>query len=584
MKKHYLIALLIGVLHGCATYQTKYADSYSGTTGQFQKEVEHTFYLIGDAGKSPMGELNPTLKKFKKELESTQPNSTAIFLGDNIYPAGFVDKDDDPEAYRQSKHYLDAQLATLEDFKGRPLFIPGNHDWYSDGLKGLKREEEYVEDVLDDNEAFQPENGCPIEDIEISDKVMVIAIDTEWYLVNWDKHPTINDECEIKSRERFFEELESLIKKNRDKTVIIAMHHPLLSYGVHGGQFSFKQGLYPSGGKVPMPFLGAAINLLRKTSGASAEDLSNQLYNELKKRILTLSQYSDKIIFASGHEHTLQYIEEFGKPQIVSGSGTKTGATRLLNGSKFSTGMNGYAVLTVYKDGSSDVVFHGTETDTVLYHTPVLPPDRPTKKIEMDDDFPAYQMASVYAQEDIEKSKFHKWLWGERYRKYYGTQIKAPTVRLDTLFGGLTVVRKGGGNQSNSLRLADKQGREYVMRDLRKSAERYLQAIAFQEQYIIGEFQDTYTQELLLDLYTGAHPYAPFTIGKLSEALGMFHTNPKLYYVPKQSVLGDYNKDFGNSLYMIEEHVSDDHDNLKSFGYTKKNRKHLRPDGQAPGR
>ncbi|MBO6533927.1 MAG: metallophosphoesterase, partial [Muricauda sp.] len=570
MKKHYLIALLIGVLHGCATYQTKYADSYSGTTGQFQKEVEHTFYLIGDAGKSPMGELNPTLKKFKKELESTQPNSTAIFLGDNIYPAGFVDKDDDPEAYRQSKHYLDAQLATLEDFKGRPLFIPGNHDWYSDGLKGLKREEEYVEDVLDDNEAFQPENGCPIEDIEISDKVMVIAIDTEWYLVNWDKHPTINDECEIKSRERFFEELESLIKKNRDKTVIIAMHHPLLSYGVHGGQFSFKQGLYPSGGKVPMPFLGAAINLLRKTSGASAEDLSNQLYNELKKRILTLSQYSDKIIFASGHEHTLQYIEEFGKPQIVSGSGTKTGATRLLNGSKFSTGMNGYAVLTVYKDGSSDVVFHGTETDTVLYHTPVLPPDRPTKKIEMDDDFPAYQMASVYAQEDIEKSKFHKWLWGERYRKYYGTQIKAPTVRLDTLFGGLTVVRKGGGNQSNSLRLADKQGREYVMRDLRKSAERYLQAIAFQEQYIIGEFQDTYTQELLLDLYTGAHPYAPFTIGKLSEALGMFHTNPKLYYVPKQSVLGDYNKDFGNSLYMIEEHVSDDHDNLKSFGYTKK--------------
>ena len=570
MKKHYLLALLIGVLHGCATYQTKYADSYPGTTGQFQKEVEHTFYLIGDAGKSPMGELNPTLKKFKKELEGAQPNSTAIFLGDNIYPAGFVDKDDDPEAYRQSKHYLDAQLATLEDFKGRPLFIPGNHDWYSDGLKGLKREEEYVEDVLDDNEAFQPENGCPIEDIEISDKVMVIAIDTEWYLVNWDKHPTMNDECEIKSRGRFFEELESLIKKNRDKTVIIAMHHPLLSYGVHGGQFSFKQGLYPSGGKVPMPFLGAAINLLRKTSGASAEDLSNQLYNELKKRILTLSQYSDKIIFASGHEHTLQYIEEFGKPQIVSGSGAKTGATRLLNGSKFSSGMSGYAVLTVYKDGSSDVVFHGTETDTVLYNTPVLPPDRPTKKIEMDDDFPAYQMASVYAQEDIEKSKFHKWLWGERYRKYYGTQIKAPTVRLDTLFGGLTVVRKGGGNQSNSLRLADKQGREYVMRDLRKSAERYLQAIAFQEQYIIGEFQDTYTQELLLDLYTGAHPYAPFTIGKLSDALGMFHTNPKLYYVPKQSVLGDYNKEFGNSLYMIEEHVSDDHDNLKSFGYTKK--------------
>ncbi|WP_127139666.1 metallophosphoesterase [Flagellimonas marinaquae] len=570
MKKHYLLALLIGVLHGCATYQTKYAQPFSVDVADAKKDVEHTFYLIGDAGKSPMGQLNPTLKRFKRELENAKPNSTAIFLGDNIYPAGFVDKDDDPEGYQQSKHYLDAQLATLENFKGKPIFIPGNHDWYSNGLKGLKREEEYVEDVLDDNEAFQPENGCPIEDIEISDNVMVIAIDTEWYLVNWDKHPTMNDECEIKDRGRFFEELESLIKKNRQKTVIIALHHPLLSYGVHGGQFSFKQGLYPNGGKVPMPFLGAAINLLRKTSGASAEDLSNQLYNELKKRILTLSQYSDKIIFASGHEHTLQYIEEFGKPQIVSGSGAKTGETRLLNGSKFSSGMNGYAVLTVYKDGSSEVVFRGTEADTVLFRTPVLSPDRSTKKIKMDDDFPAYQMASVYSPEEIEKSGFHKWLWGERYRKYYGTQVKAPTVRLDTLFGGLTVVRKGGGNQSNSLRLADKEGREYVMRGLRKSAERYLQAIAFQEQYIIGQFQDTYTQELLLDLYTGAHPYAPFTIGKLSEALGMFHTNPKLFYVPKQSVLGDYNKEFGDGLYMIEEHVSDDHDNLKSFGFTKK--------------
>ena len=570
MKKHYLLALLIGVLHGCATYQTKYAQPFSVDVADAKKDVEHTFYLIGDAGKSPMGELNPTLKRFKRELENAKPNSTAIFLGDNIYPAGFVDKDDDPEGYQQSKHYLDAQLATLENFKGKPIFIPGNHDWYSNGLKGLKREEDYVEDVLDDNEAFQPENGCPIEDIEISDNVMVIAIDTEWYLVNWDKHPTMNDECEIKDRGRFFEELESLIKKNRQKTVIIALHHPLLSYGVHGGQFSFKQGIYPNGGKVPMPFLGGAINLLRKTSGASAEDLSNQLYNVLKKRILTLSQYSDKIIFASGHEHTLQYIEEFGKPQIVSGSGAKTGANRLLNGSKFSSGMNGYAILTVYKDGSSDVVFHGTEADTVLFRTPVLPPDRSTKKIKMDDDFPAYQMASVYSPEEIEKSGFHKFLWGERYRKYYGTQVKAPTVRLDTLFGGLTVVRKGGGNQSNSLRLADKDGREYVMRGLRKSAERYLQAIAFQEQYIIGQFQDTYTQELLLDLYTGAHPYAPFTIGKLSEALGMFHTNPTLFYVPKQSVLGDYNKEFGDGLYMIEEHVSDDHDNLKSFGFTKK--------------
>ncbi|WP_313784004.1 metallophosphoesterase [Flagellimonas profundi] len=572
MKKHYLLLFLMVLASGCATYETKYAKPFSIYPASDDREVEHTFYLIGDAGKSPMGDLNPTLKAFKNVLDDADANSTVIFLGDNIYPAGLPDKKDSTIAYLEAKNHLDAQLSTLKHFKGKKLFIPGNHDWYTDGLKGLKREEEYVEDVLDNNDAFQPENGCPIEEIEINDNVLVVAIDTEWYLVNWDKHPTINDECEIKTRSRFFEELESIIKKNRDKTVVFAMHHPMFSYGSHGGQFSFKQGIYPNGGQVPMPVLGAAINLLRKTSGATSEDLSNKRYDELRNRIVTLSQYSDKIIFASGHEHTLQYIEEYGKPQIVSGSGAKTGATRLLNGSKFSTGRNGYAILKVFTDGSSQVAFYGTTADsaTMLYQTEVLPPDRSNKKVELPDDFPPYKMASVYEPEEIEKSGFHKWLWGERYRKYYGTKVKAPTVRLDTLLGGLTVVRKGGGNQSNSLRLADKDGREYVMRGLRKSAERYLQSIAFQEQYIVGKFEDTYTEKLLLDIYTGAHPYAPFSIDRLSQALGMYHTNPKLYYVPKQSVLGDFNKEFGDGLYMIEEHVSDDHDNLKSFGYTKK--------------
>ncbi len=572
MKKHLLLSILLVLGYGCATYETKFNESYSQWQDFNGKSLEHTFFLIGDAGLSPDNDLNPTLKQFRSVLDKADKKSTAIFLGDNIYPAGLPDKKDDPEGYKRAKHYLDAQLATLKNFKGNALFIPGNHDWYSDGLEGLEREEDYIKKALDDKEVFQPENGCPIEKIEISDKVMVIAIDTEWYLTDWDKHPTMNDKCEIKDKERFFEELESLIKKNLDKTLIIAMHHPVFSYGNHGGQFSFKDGLYPTGGKIPLPILGSVANVLRKTTGASTEDLSNKMYNSLKKRILTLSQYSEKVIFASGHEHSLQYIEESGKPQIVSGSGAKTGATRLLNGSQFSTGKNGYAVLKIYKDGSSELVFYGADEngEDMLFQTEVLPPDRPENVGPFSEEFPAYKTASVYTPDEVDKSGFHKWMWGERYRKYYATEVKAPTVRLDTLHGGLKVVRKGGGNQSNSLRLEDKQGRQYVMRDLRKSAERYLQAMAFQEQFVIGQFENTYTEKMLLDLYTGAHPYAPFTVAKLSDAVGIYHTNPILYYVPKQAVLGDFNAEFGDGLYMIEEHVSDGHDNLESFGRTKK--------------
>ena len=120
-------------------------------------------------------------------------------------------------------------------------------------------------------------------------------------------------------------------------------------------------------------------------------------------------------------------------------------------------------------------------------------------------------------------------LWGERYRKYFSTEVKAPTVNLDTLFGGLTPVRKGGGNQSMSLRLEDKDGREYVMRALRKNALQYMQAFAFKDQYIEGQFDGTYTENLVLDVFAGSHPYAPFTIGTLADAIGVMHTNPVLY-------------------------------------------------------
>ena len=570
MKKIYL-AFIILLITSCATYKPKYAEEFSGNSVKSDKEISHTFYLIGDAGLSPIGGMNPVLKSFKSKLDKASENSTTIFLGDNIYPAGLPDKKDSTIAYIEAKSHLDAQLNTLSNYKGKSVFIPGNHDWYNGGLEGLKRQERYVEKYLDNKKAFSPDNGCPVEEIELNDEVTVIVIDTEWYLTNWDNKPDINDDCEIKDRERFFLAMEDAIKDNSQKTTIIAMHHPMFSYGSHGGQYSFKQHIYPSHGKVPLPILGTFINVLRRTSGASIADIQNKRYNQLKKRLVTLAQYSDKVIFASGHEHTLQYIIEENTPQIVSGSGAKKGATRLLNGSKFSTGQTGYAILDVYKDGSSKVDFYAVENneESLVYSTQVLAPNREKEKYSGVSDFPEFVEASIYTDEEVDKTGFFKTVWGERYRKYYATKIKAPTVNLDTLLGGLKPVRKGGGHQSKSLRLEHKDGRQFVMRALKKSAELYLQALAFQEEYIVGDFEGTFTEAILQDFYTGAHPYAPFTIGDLSDPVGVYHTNPKLYYIPKQAALEDFNKDFGDELYMIEEHVSDGH-NLQSFGYTKK--------------
>jgi hypothetical protein len=56
------------------------------------------------------------------------------------------------------------------------------------------------------------------------------------------------------------------LSKKRDKTVILAMHHPLMSNGSHGGQFYRKQ-IFPLEQKIPLPVIGSFINLLRKRQG-----------------------------------------------------------------------------------------------------------------------------------------------------------------------------------------------------------------------------------------------------------------------------------------------------------------------------
>lgn len=570
MKEYYAFLLLFFIVTGCATYNSKYIDDRNAVDVTQSKEVSHTFYLIGDAGLSPMGGLNPALKIFKDRLDMADGNSTAIFLGDNIYPAGLPDPKDSTAAYFKAKNDLDAQLRTLDNFKGRPLFIPGNHDWYTEGLIGLEREENYIKDALKQKDPFLPENGCPIDVIEIGEDIAIITIDTEWYLTNWDKRPDMNDKCEIKSRDKFLLELEDAIKDYRDRTTVIAMHHPTTSYGNHGGQYSLHQQFYPKALPFPIPILGTFINVLRRTTGASIEDLNNKRYTELMKKVTTLAQFSERVIFTSGHEHTLQYIVENNTPQIVSGSGAKQGTTRLLNGAQFSTGKMGYATLQVYTDGSSRVRFYGVgenEKEEFLFTNTVLPPKENPFVGEFDTDFPATVKASVYTQEEIDKSGFFKAIWGKRYRNYYGTKVTAFTVNLDTLMGGLEPVKKGGGHQSKSLRLRHKDGREYVMRALRKSPELYLQSMAFQDQYVLDDLKETYTQELLQDFYTGAHPYGSFTTGILSDAVGLYHTNPVLYYVPKQPALKQYNASFGDELYMIEEHAGDGHGDLASFGY-----------------
>lgn len=544
------------LLSACATHKPQYKEGVIQGEYPSNKELEHSFYLLGDAGYSELEEASTAIQEFEKALNLASENSTAIFLGDNVYPNGLTENASEKKL---SEHRLQVQINAAKSFKGQTIFIPGNHDWYS-GLDNLKLQEKFVENALGKN-TFLPENGCPIERINVSEDIVLILVDSQWYITDWDKHPKINDECEFKTRARFIDEFESEVKKARGKTTIIAIHHPMFTNGPHGGQYSLGSHMTPA------PILGTLKNVIRNTSGASNSDLNNKRYRELKELLVTLAQQNDKALFVSGHEHSLQYVLENNLPQIVSGSGSKTSATRNLGGGYFSYGHQGYARLDVFKDGSSFVRFYATGNDSPVFQTEVIKTNVSIKK-DFVNTMPKTVKASIYSKEETNKGKSYTKAWGERYRKYFSTEVELPTVNLDTLYGGLTPVRKGGGHQSKSLRFEDPQGREYVMRALRKNGVQYLQAVLFKDQYITPEIEGTKTEALLLDAFTASHPYAPFTIAEMSKAVDVFYTEPKLFYVPKQKAIGKFNNEFGDEIYMIEERAGNGHGDKAGFGFS----------------
>lgn len=571
LKKNALNVFKFSILFtvfSCATYKVQTGKDLKNPVGKVnfsENEVDHTFYLVGDAGNADEFNSQHALYPLKKQLDAASKNSTLIYLGDNVYPVG-MNAVKESEAYKEAAIILENQLKISENFKGNVFMIPGNHDWYS-GLEGLHAQEDFVANYLKNDKSYTPQNGCPIEDIEINDNITLITIDSQWYLEDWDKYPTINDDCDIKSREAFFLELESEINKNEDKRVIIALHHPLFTNGVHGGHFGVKKMLLSAEKSIPLPLVGSLYNLLRKTSGVSNQDVLNKQYNELTKRIRTLIQDKKNVVVVSGHEHSLEYIERDNIKQVVSGSGTKTDAVRAIYPKDFSYGRNGFAKLQILKDGRTILSFFGKENneEVVLYKQEILPAVNTDVK-DYPDTFPEYVQASIYDPKDTIKSGFYRFLWGNHYRKYYGIPIKAKVATLDQLYGGVTPDRKGGGHQTNSLRVIDKNENEYVLRGLKKSATRFFQAAVFKDHYIEEELQDTYVESFLMDFYTTANPFTPFIIDDLEKSINLYHTNPKLYYIPKHDALGKFNSSFGNQLYMVEERPSDSQTDKNFFG------------------
>ncbi len=359
MKKILFFYLpLLAFLSGCSTsYYLR--EGIDKTANDIDTSlIDYRVLLIGDAGEPSPDYKEPVLDAMEKRAKLLPEKTINIFLGDNVYPFGLEAEND--LMYTITKSRLDEQINIMKNSETQGIFVPGNHDWGADGIDGwdrISRMGKYI-DVNKPDIEMLPKNGCPGPVArDYGNKLRIIFIDTQWWLHNDNKPDSLNCSCYPISKEGVINSVDSLIKTAGERLVLIAAHHPLNTYGPHGGFFDWKAHIFPLLDFseylwIPLPVIGS-IYPLSRMAGIYPQDISNSLYEDFIERMESVISKYNNVIYSAGHEHSLQVIEGVNNNvYLVSGYGTASHRNTLSYGDKsiFSVLYPGFMQLDILKD------------------------------------------------------------------------------------------------------------------------------------------------------------------------------------------------------------------------------------------
>jgi predicted phosphodiesterase len=509
--------------------------------------------LIGDAGDLKNGK-HPVIDAVRETIKPDR-NTTILYLGDNLYTTGLPDEH--ASFYDIRRSVLDTQIAIANGTDAKVYFVPGNHDWdrgHKDGWQAIVRQQQYIDQKGGKNVKFYPGGGCggPVE-IQLSHDAVLVIFDSQWWIHPYDK-PGVESDCPYKTKPEILNQLEDILLKNSKKLVILACHHPFKSYGIHGGYFTIKQHIFPLTDikpnlYVPLPLIGSVYPVTRGVFG-TPQDLSHPAYQNMIHDVQKVVKSHPNVVFVSGHEHNLQYIRDSNYSYIISGSGTKHTRVSPNENLLFSSDLNGFAVLNISKRKTADIAFY-TVNDSIkqafkgrvidFSKVPIPPTDNYVAMTYVPHTGDSITVAANPGYAKV--PKFQKLLNGTNYRNIWATPVKLKVFRLSKEWGGFTITNLGGGHQTKSLRLKDKNGKEWRLRTINKDI----------TQILPPGVQRTAAEEYLQDFISSAHPYSPVIIPTLAKAVNVVAATPKIYFVPDDPALGIYRAIFANSVCLLEQ-------------------------------
>ena len=554
-----LLAFTLLFLSACGSTRTYVAPEFAAQPPETTKEEAYRVFLVGNTSGNPDAAL---LSALSRALRSADPERTAVVvLGDNT-AGGLADSS---SAMRSSgETQLRGLMHALNGFEGRVIVLPGEQDWArggADGLASVLRQERFLESQLP-GAAFVPDEGFPGPvEVDLTDRLSLIALDTQWWLHRFSKSTGDAGKYEVEDRSDFVVELHDLLYKNRKKSVLVVGHHPIMSVGEHAGYLPARDHIFPlaaviPGAYVPLPVIGSLYPLYIRLGG-NRQDLNFPEYKALREGLTGAFATHERLVYASAHEPGLQYFKQ--KPPLGAGeisfvvSGGGSGEGHVGPGAHFASGQRGFAEITYYEDGSEWLTMRDAEGNT-LFRTEMNAPLGELIDPEVADAGPINLDETVVlaANEQYDRGPLQRLILGGHNRDVWATPVEVPVLDL----GSLRPIKRGGGQQTLSLRLRDDSGNEYVLRSIDKDPSKS----------IPEQLRGTLAKDVIQDQISSIHPYGAFIVPVLAGAAGVYHTKPQLVFVPPDPRLGVYKNYFGGRMMMLEERPDGDESDRPNFG------------------
>ena len=517
--------------------------------------ISQRIILVGDAGELTNGR-HPVVEAIKQFIKLDK-KTTVLFLGDNLYDTGLPD--DESALYQAAKAVLDSQLSVVENTPARVIMIPGNHDWKNGGRDGyatIIREQLYVDLLNKPNVQFYPKDGCPGPvEIGLGNDVTLVIFDSQWWIHPYDK-PGIESDCDCKTPDELLTQIEDIVTRNSKKLVLLAAHHPFKSNSVHGGYFQLKHHIFPFTDinkklYIPLPVIGSIYPIARSVFG-TPQDLSHPNYANMINQVTNAVRSHPHPVFVAGHDHGLQMIQDSNFNYIVSGGGCKINRVSQGKNSLYAESVRGFAVMEVSTNKNVTVSFY-TVTDsvrnsfgtTLLNFSSIPEPTGDSAKRDVNIPNIKYKdTINISASDRHQPIKgFREFILGQNYRKEWSTPVNMKVFNLYKEHGGFSIMGMGGGKETKTLRLKDKNGREWILRSVDK----------VQTGALPIEFRGTIAPDLVKEFNSASHPYAALTIPDLAKPLNISVPQPELFFVPDDPALGFYRPLFANTVCMLED-------------------------------